>query len=494
MSHFLWIEDFDGVEAKRLSRNVFSEILSDFYSIKNTGIDETNNVIFKKLEKNDIYIEENFEKGLKYIRNNLSKIDYIILDINLPITRKESAEAKEFLNRFYDYNDNKDGTTNIDLLNKKCEEFRLNSGFYLFTELVCEFGFPKNHIIFYSNHGNDEDTIKINFKKAGITLPDIYLKDYEKNEEDYEKGEKDQKIRKWVKDCYENPYSRLRRGIIEACGDDGLKKLAKDENNLQINDYAKDKISSTDIINYLDTLSQLLPIREPDDLNLKYRIFLRTLAHEWDVCNIPNEYRRGEKHSASTFVEIMTKVRNWVAHDKLLEQHWVTPDKLLKELNEEIISFLFMVNMRAMFRLDNNVQKYELKLLNCISTSPFPDAINDQKIIKAEEYVDDLLLNNMTNVRLDNNIYSRDYLDKKGNPRTDKFDKKYFNLKINCLHNEKKNINLKYGYQQLLLQYFFVSHLKNNSDWLKNIRNIQEGEEFLPTLARHIYHRSFTEV
>ena len=161
-------------------------------------------------------------------------------------------------------------------------------------------------------------------------------------------------------------------------------------------------------------------------------------------------------------------VRNWVAHDKLLEQYYGTDGKLLKQLN--------------------NVQEYELKLLSCISTPPFPDVINDQKITEADGYVDNLL-NNTPNVTNSNNYYTRQYLDKKGKPKDQRIYKDNFNQKINCLHNEKINIDLKYCYQQLLMQYFFVSYKKNDSDWLTNISNTND---FLPTLARHIYNRSFS--
>jgi hypothetical protein len=430
------------------------------------NIDEYTDDSFEKLFGTPI-VPTSFKESYEYTKNNLA-YDFVIIDIDL--------------NKFPDFNE--EFTNNIknavlfEKFENKSKTFAQVAGFVIYAQLL-ESGFPKNRVIFLTaNAGSQNNTyseFEKHFTQALMPLPEYIIKDDNAPEKLIEK------LKLKIDD-----YLTLRRGIIEACAD--LKDIAGDENNLQINNYAKDKISSTDIINYLDTLSQLLPISKPDDLNLKYRIFLRTLAHEWDICIISKEDRNGEKHSASTFVETMKMVRNWVAHDKLLEQYWVTDDKLLKQLNEEIISFLFIVNMRAMFKLENNVQKHELKLLNCISTSPFLDAIDDKKIEESDKYVDNLL-QGMSNIKLNGYKYCREYLDKKGNAKTEDFDKRNFNQKINCLHNEKKLINLKYCYQQLLMQYFFVEHLKNESDWLKDISN---SNDFLPTLARRIYNRSFS--
>jgi hypothetical protein len=288
----------------------------------------------------------------------------------------------------------------------------------------------------------------------------------------------------WLEEHEKNKYLVLRRGIIDGCN--FLKEYAQNENDLQINSYTDNNIALTEISNYLDTLIQFLPINEPDNLNLKYRIFLRTLSHEWDICSInPNKDWNRERYNTTTFVQSMIMVRNWVSHDILLEP-----------LNEEIISFLFLVNMHAMFNLGNKLQDYEKKLLSCILNNPVLDNINYQiDINNSEERVNELL-NNIENVSFNvdqrgNKVYTIEnehFLDKKTKERKP-IQLVFFDKKINYLHKRKQNIYLKYGYQQFLFQYFFVSHLKNNSLWLKDISN---SNDFLPTLARHIYSRSFS--
>jgi len=169
-------------------------------------------------------------------------------------------------------------------------------------------------------------------------------------------------------------------------------------------------------------------------------------------------------------------VRNWVSHDKLLEP-----------INEEIISFLFIVNMRAMFNLGSNTQDYEKELLKCISKSQFSDIL-EKDIKNAENGVNKSLdkFSTVFTETYDENLYFHLYYI----GREKKIDKlHFFNQKINFLYKNKQEIELKHKYEQLLLQYFFVSHLENESDWLENISN---PDDFLPTLARHIYPRSFS--
>ena len=50
--------------------------------------------------------------------------------------------------------------------------------------------------------------------------------------------------------------------------------------------------------------------------------------------------------------------RNWVSHANLLEP-----------LTPQFIAFMFLINMRAMFKLPKDIQPYERILLTCISSS-----------------------------------------------------------------------------------------------------------------------------
>ncbi len=301
------------------------------------------------------------------------------------------------------------------------------------------------------------------FKKQ---CDDIYIPEvvgFEKSDAEYGK------LRQWIKGR-ESDYAILRRGIIEGC--DFLKfHIEKDDGNIQFRDFIKIinnqpsiEIPATDIKNYLDALSQFLAIK-PNDLlttNIQYRLFLRTLVHEWEENINPNSLKEkhgndlSKIHDIYTFAWLMKMTRNWVSHANLLEP-----------LNSQTIAFLVLINMRAMFKLTKAIQPYERILLCCISLSP-ANAINSQElnghIMHSVQNVDGIL----TELKINesghfgekiNAIYRRNT----GNPDAEEHDFKGF-----------------------LQQYFWVNQKLD-------IRNLTAtSDDFLPTLARHIYHRSFS--
>ncbi|MCQ8104322.1 response regulator [Methylomonas sp. SURF-2] len=285
-----------------------------------------------------------------------------------------------------------------------------------------------------------------------------------------------------------NKYLVLRRGVIDGCG--FLKQqLQAQEEFLQFREFIKDKenheITATEIINYLDTLALSLVARiqtDQESLNIQYRLFLRTLVHEWEENIEANSFK--EKYGNNlesirdiyTFGWTMKMTRNWVAHAKLLEP-----------LNAQFIAFLFLINMRAMFRLPKAIQSYEEILLQCISLSP-ANGINiasiRDEIKRSEENIDDLLIR-MNNIHTDekSNLILT-YVEKKEN-KTKRL--KYFNDKINEIYryNTGQSDAEDHNYKRFLLQYFWVNQ---KSDLINLTAN---SYDFLPTLARHIYNDSF---
>jgi hypothetical protein len=170
-------------------------------------------------------------------------------------------------------------------------------------------------------------------------------------------------------------------------------------------------------------------------------------------------------HDIHTFAWLSKQTRNWVSHAKLLEP--------LEDSG--IIAFLFLVNMRAMFKLPVEVQKYEDILLKCISKKPTGFIDNDE----LDNHINCLKQNInkiLENLSIPNEI---DLKDKSGKRN------KYFSEKINdiYLHNTGKTKN--HDYQAFLFQLFFV----NQQDYLENLT--ANSDDFLPTLARHICTRSF---
>lgn len=464
-----------------------------------------------------VCLKPSFDEAESAINRCLTQFDLIVLDINLESsehTDRVKALAKQF---------------------KIAEkEFLQESGMNLFLNLL-EHGFPKEQIIFLTANadinisridelresyrlGNDDvsneilGTITNGLSEETVIkcaelveAEDIeglcqYL---EKHFNDLEDGvtnntynrfceayrrcrieppkainkslnEAKQHLNHWLESHERNDYLVLRRGIIKGCN--FLKKHIKDDdNNIQFRSFVKDtksknpaiEILPDDIKNYLDTVEQFLPARQPTVINDTYRLFLRTLVHEWEESIDPQ--KTTEKHGGDihTFAWLSKQTRNWVSHAKLLEP-----------LNSEIIAFLFLVNMRAMFKLPVEVQEYEHILLKCISKAP-PVIIDDDNLdscIKASHDKVDEILSSL-NIPLDKEIKDKN--------EDNKTRRKYFSEKINDIYRDNTRNSKQRDYQDFLFQYFWVNQQVYQSNLTAN------SDDFLPTLARHIYKRSF---
>ena len=350
MSYFLWIEDFEN-SAKVTATEVLGGINTDEQLFP-----DNKQQLKKDLKAHGIYVELSFQDGLGFIRQNLNQIDYIILDIDLAAYSKGdelNTDVLALLETFQDYKKLSNETEDEQLLGEECAKLKALAGYYLYTELVVELGFPKQHILFCSNHGENSLSTRDAFKTAKIALPTIYEKS-------------DFRVQAWVKSSYENPYSRLRRGIIEGCR--YLKSLPEDK--LQFNAFIKDndkQVNIIDIHDYLDVLGNFLLLREPSDKAALYKLFIRTLAHEWEGAEPKTINKQNELFA---FAWIMKMSRNWLAHSKVFEQ-----------LTDQDVAYLFIVNMRAMFDLGEKLLPYEKHLLSLftdvISVNEMQDKIGD---------------------------------------------------------------------------------------------------------------------
>jgi hypothetical protein len=445
--NILWIEDFGG----RLDPGTATLSLMFQNLINFDNWDEDEFSLLSKPGDLESFFKENSALHCVYLcrhyfdyvefkkNNELAKsIDTVIIDIRL--------------------DNNVDLSLSIPSSSHTKAKFHEEAGFYIFNDLV-HLGFPAEKMCFMTGEKNSLS----GFKKQ---CEDIYIPEvvgFEKSDAEYGK------LRQWVKER-ESDYAILRRGIIEGCN--FLKShIEKDDDNIQFRDFIKIEnnqptieIPSTDIKNYLDALSQFLAIKEPNDqsaTNMQYRLFLRTLVHEWEENIEPNSLKKHGKdlskiHDIHTFAWLMKMARNWVSHANLLEP-----------LNPQIIAFLFLVHMRAMFKLPKAIQPYERILLRCISLSP-AIAINNQElndhITDTVNHVDGILTELKINEQGHfgekiNAIYRRNT----GNPDAEEHDFKVF-----------------------LLQYFWV----NQKLYLRNLT--ATSDDFLPTLARHIYSLSFS--
>ena len=409
-------------------------------------------------------VPSTFEEACKFTEDNL-KYDFVIIDIDL--------------STFADFN-------NSEYVNKIKEKISFEpkvAGIVIFTMLL-ESGFPKERILFLTGNArgggnNTYDDFEKYFNSALMPLPECI----DKKDTDTQK-QLTKKLESRI-----NPYLTLRRGIIEGCG--FLKShIEKDEGNIQFRDFIKiDKdtklpiieIEVTDIKNYFNTLAQFLPIKQPNEqtaLNVQYRLFLRTLVHEWEE-NV-NPDRKNKYNDIHTYAWLSKMTRNWVSHANLLEK----PDVL----NTQIIAFLFLVNMRAMFKLPKEILAYERILLSCISLSP-TDSINIEVLARDIKYAEDLvddLLDKMKNISENENggflvthIINNEEKTKELKSFKDKVNEVY------RYNTGQKDVE-EHDYKGFLFQYFWI----NQKSYLKNLT--VSPNEFLPTLARHIYTRSFS--
>jgi hypothetical protein len=339
MSYFLWVEDFENSP-----KITATEVLGGI-NIDEQQFSDNKQELKKNLKTQGIYIELSFQDGLGFIRQNLGKIDYIILDIDLAAYSKGDVindEVLELLETFQDYKKPVDETEEEQLLGQECAKLKALAGYYLYTELVVELGFPKQHILFCSNHGENSLSTRDAFKTAKIALPTIYEKSHSE-------------VQAWVKSCYENPYARLRRGIIEGC--QFIKTLNEDK--LRFKDFINEpekKVGFEDILDYVKVLENFLPLYEPTDKATWYKLFIRTLSHEWEAAEPKQLNKQNKQNGVYAFSWIMKMSRNWLAHGKAFEQ-----------LTASDVAYLFIVNMRAMFDLVDKLLPYEKHLLSLFS-------------------------------------------------------------------------------------------------------------------------------
>jgi hypothetical protein len=385
VSHFLWIEDFAKFDnevshtPKSTATQVFGGVLDE------SIFSESKQELKRRLKEHGIFIELSFQNGWRFIREDLAKIDYVILDIDLLAysVYPPDDDVKRILKDYYGCSDAEDEA----LLGTACAELKKVAGFHLYTELVVELGFPKDHILFVSNHGNDLASFRDAFMAAKISPPRIH----EKLETGFDHNPK---VRDWIKEKHQTPYSRLRRGVIEGCR--ALRVAPADR--LKFHEFKSSRENSKDLtrdewreylLDYLQSLEELLPLREPKDSEKStlYKLFIRLLAHEWEA------KEAGHRQSVETerspqevfaFSWIMKMARNWSAHGRVFES-----------ATEKDVAFLFIVNMRAMFDLGNDILSYESHLLSlfadiAISESDFRvkngSDHNDRKLPLIENY------------------------------------------------------------------------------------------------------------
>ena len=239
------------------------------------------------------------------------------------------------------------------------------AGFWIYNRLV-HAGFPPERLAFFT--GNDD--------KAGefvIACSEFYIHpkptSFSKIRPDENKGVT---LSNWLTSLEQaaDRYIMLRRGVLDGCR--YLENFLIDpsvtdvSDIIQFNRYiageSESRMLAEEAREYLFAVSSTLPVKHPTagQQPSVVRLFLRTLAHEWEDKAHPGNLRQRDP-LLSALGWTMKNTRNWLSHSRFLE-HAGTND----------LAFLFLVNMRAMFALKDELETYELQLLRLFGTNTSP--------------------------------------------------------------------------------------------------------------------------
>ncbi|MCK5524345.1 MAG: hypothetical protein KAI83_14530 [Thiomargarita sp.] len=483
MSQFLWIEDFE--YGTKHAKNVFGSIL------QNAEIPTTKPKLKHLLKDYRVSVELSFLEGLRFIREQLSQVDYIILDIDLIdippglLRYEEQTDLLALLEQFYDYQPHQDKSLDEANYKKAAEQLKPEAGYKLYVELVIALDFPKEHILFCSNHTNEQKHIQSVFKQAKIDLPQTFSKD-EKNA-----------VQNWITERRNNPYSVLRRGIIEGC-----QLIQKHlSNDIPFRQFCTKKnrqnVTAQNMRDYLETLQNFLPRREPSDAKPLYKLFIRTLSHEWEDDFNPDNLKSSEFPDENTlkrqkmFGSIIKCTRNWTAHTQIFDK-----------LCERDVAFLFIVAMRAMFKLSDKTEGYENLLLQ------LTDKLPKQELKTLIEHPNDLLSHCSKSYSQLFKTYVK-VLKKKGKLQPPNPTQLDFSSILKTMQYQDKNNEAQFDYLTGLFQMFWhdlspitvksftptQNHRKiffeYEYDFDLNDYGKENTDSFLFELARSIYKRSF---
>lgn len=357
----------------------------------------------------------NFDDAEETIHNHIKEFDLVVLDIDL-----EESDISENINQHAK-------AYGLDAL-----EFLKESGMTLFLTLL-ESGFPKKHIVFLTANSDEKsglfDQLQIAHEEKNFDYRDsifseiqnflgedelkeceklisggdtdkliLYLKEYfdalnrggNKNTynrfcdaykrcriqppEAISKSLSDVKklLCHWLDKYEDNEYLILRRGIIEGCQQ--LKKL---NNKLRFTQFAVEgKAAFLDSDDYLDVLENFLPLREPANKATLYRLFIRTLAHEWEESVEPKKL--DDDQTTFAFSWIMKMTRNWIAHNSTA---------IFNNLTEKDVAYLFICNMRAIFNLGEEAKEYEKILFSLFNKRQESEAYKESEQIIKEKRI-----------------------------------------------------------------------------------------------------------
>jgi hypothetical protein len=259
---------------------------------------------------------------------------------------------------------------------------------------------------------------------------------------------------------------------------------------LRFSEYNSDnkKQEYLDLENYLAILSGFFSLTEPEAPSLAYKLFIRTLAHEWDDAVRPKNLgdSKVDKQVSLAFSWIMKMTRNWSAHSKVFEG-----------LSAQDVAFLFIVNMRAMFELGSELAPYEKYLLNLFES---PLEVEAFKSIYGMDFKDKRKFGNYFEERKIPLIQSYARM-------LDKYGKTFEAISFHDLLNEvqkKSSESNQFLIKGLYQVFWFLTspgnvYIDQHKIHEQKYLNYQfsyfdyGAEVYLTEIGRHIYSRSFPE-
>jgi hypothetical protein len=302
-----------------------------------------------------------------FINNSslLSSIDFVILDIDLDLwddiedlTEERSSEwavLNPLLKDWYEYPGEELNLDDVRILEKTVREF---AGYHLWTKLVIDRAFPRERVFFASNYMNFWDKINKTFGAAMIDRPN---------------GDKKSSpsVKEWVRQQSEDPYTVLRRSVIDGCALMAKWILSPPSGQTVFRLPRVPLKGGTDIPSlnddhakeYLATIPFLLPpvCDDPEAKKTALTVFIRTLTQDFDKV-LRTFHSDGAHLDCVEFAlcAVLKSVRNWCNHDQ----------GAFVDITEADAAFLFLLAFRFLFRFPSSqIESYEKPLIKGLGSN-----------------------------------------------------------------------------------------------------------------------------
>jgi len=359
MSAFLWVEDFEGSQYREFAHAIFGKSLgldSSFFPNSESGLREF-------LYKRKIYLVTDYCEAMQFILKRLNDVDSIVLDIDLNLLAEHDHTSLSIvspvLKKWYQYDPSLTDEAEEASFNAARDQMKMIAGYHLYTELVMNRSFPRDRILFCSNHGSYLEAMNESFGNAKIEAPEIFRKG-------------DIRVGDWTCDQRAEKYIRLRRWVIIACQIIHDRLILKETRYRLPNlpSVQDGQLSEEHATMLLETLPMLLPLApsRTEDKHLAFRIFVRTLTQDWDKINLGDIRKKPSK----SFHSVLKHARNWTSHDS----------KALSKIEELDVAFLFLLAMRSAFEFDDITEDFEYELMRLIGPQ---ENVDEQRLKESYE-------------------------------------------------------------------------------------------------------------